>query len=250
MRAHADDAVRLLDSAGVDAAALVGHSMGAFVAVALAHEHPDRVNAIVLVDGGLPLPSGTIADGEDGEDVKNGKDGNDGKDGEDLALQLLGPAAERLRMTFADHESYREFWRAHPAFTDNWSAAIEAYVDYDLVGTPPSMHSASLLEAVAADALELNDALASRAQLAALRSLPGTIPFLRAPRDLLDRPGGLYSPEAVTRWQAELPNLVVHEIPDVNHYGIIMTPGGVAPVAALVENVLSTNPQQWQRSPA
>jgi len=240
MRRHADDAVRVLDTAGVDAATLVGHSMGAFVAVALAHEHPDRVNAIVLVDGGLPLPSRTMADGED------------------VALQLLGPAAERLRMTFADHESYREFWRAHPAFTDNWSAAIEAYVDYDLVGTPPSMHSASLLEAVAADALELNDALASREQLAALLSLPGTITFLRAPRDLLDRPGGLYSPEAVTRWQAELPNLVVHEIPDVNHYSIIMTPGGVAPVAALVAALVashitdspSTNPQQWQRSPA
>ena len=253
MRQHADDALRLLDTAGVDAATLVGHSMGAFVAVALAQEHPDRVNAIVLVDGGLPLPTRTIADSDEVAD---------GKDGEDIALQLLGPAAERLRMTFPDHESYRSFWRAHPAFTDNWSAAIEAYVDYDLVGTPPSMHSASLLEAVAADALELNDALASREQLAALRSLPGTIPFLRAPRDLLDRPGGLYAPEVMTRWQAELPNLVVHEIPDVNHYSIIMTPGGVAPVAALVAAQVdalvasritdssSPNPQQWQRSPA
>ena len=233
MRRHADDAVRLLDSAGVDAATLVGHSMGAFVATALAHEHPDRVNAIVLVDGGLPLQSRRIADGDD------------------LLLQLLGPAAERLRMTFPDHESYRKFWRAHPAFAGNWSAAVEAYVDYDLVGTPPSMHSASLLEAVAADAVELNDALISRAQLAALLALSGTVPFLRAPRDLLDRPGGLYPPEAIKRWQAELPNLAVHEIPDVNHYSIIMTPGGVAPVAALVAalvathitDVPSTNPQ-------
>ncbi len=240
MRRHADDAVRLLDSAGVDAATLVGHSMGAFVAAALAHEHPDRVNAIVLVDGGLPLQSRTIAADDD------------------VALQLLGPAAERLRMTFPDHESYREFWRAHPAFTGNWSAAVEAYVDYDLVGVPPSMHSASLLEAVAADAIELNDALAAREQLAALRVLPGTIPFLRAPRDLLDRPGGLYSSEAIERWQAQLPNLAVHEIPDVNHYSMIMTAGGVAPVAAvvaaqvaaLINDLPSTNPQQWQRSPA
>ncbi|MCY7412883.1 MAG: alpha/beta hydrolase, partial [Salinibacterium sp.] len=147
-------------------------------------------------------------------------------------------------------ESYRSFWRAHPAFTENWSDAIEAYVDYDLVGVPPSMHSASVLEAVAADALELNDAQAARAQLAALRSLRGTIPFLRAPRDLLDRPGGLYSPEATQRWQAELPNLVVHEIPGLNHYSIIMTPSGAAPVAAFVKEVLLSNPQQWQRSPA
>lgn len=45
----AEDAVGLLDAAGVDRAAVVGHSMGSLVAQALALVHPDRVTRLVLV---------------------------------------------------------------------------------------------------------------------------------------------------------------------------------------------------------
>ena len=45
----ADDAVRVLDDRGVDRAAVVGMSMGAAVAVAVALGHPDRVQALVAV---------------------------------------------------------------------------------------------------------------------------------------------------------------------------------------------------------
>lgn len=45
----ADDAIRVLDDRGVDKAALVGMSMGAAVAAAVALGHPDRVQALVAV---------------------------------------------------------------------------------------------------------------------------------------------------------------------------------------------------------
>ena len=45
----ADDAVRVLDDRGVAQAALVGMSMGAAVAAAVALGHPDRVQALVAV---------------------------------------------------------------------------------------------------------------------------------------------------------------------------------------------------------
>jgi lipase len=60
---HADDLVRLLDGTGIDKAVVVGHSMGGFIALRLAQRHPDRVQGLVLVDGGppvrLPGPLGT-----------------------------------------------------------------------------------------------------------------------------------------------------------------------------------------------
>ncbi|MDX6645849.1 MAG: hypothetical protein QOK40_1576 [Miltoncostaeaceae bacterium] len=43
------DAIAVLDAAGVERAALAGHSMGAATAAALALSHPDRVAALVLV---------------------------------------------------------------------------------------------------------------------------------------------------------------------------------------------------------
>ena len=54
----ADDAVRVLDDRGIEHAALVGMSMGAAVAAAVALRHPDRVQALVAV---TPAHLGTPA---------------------------------------------------------------------------------------------------------------------------------------------------------------------------------------------
>lgn len=113
MAAHTEDCGAVLDALGIERATVVGHSMGGFVAAALAHRHPSRVRNLVLVDGGAPLPGGDV----------------------DIEARL-GPAIHRLSMRFASVEEYRDFWRGHPAFTE-WSPAIESYVDYDLTGTPP-----------------------------------------------------------------------------------------------------------------
>ena len=47
----------MLDALGVERAVVVGHSMGAFVALVLGDLYPERVSRLVLVDGGLPLAS-------------------------------------------------------------------------------------------------------------------------------------------------------------------------------------------------
>lgn len=52
---HAEDMIRVLDDLGLDSVTVCGMSMGGFVAVDLATGHPDRVSAIVLVDGGFPM---------------------------------------------------------------------------------------------------------------------------------------------------------------------------------------------------
>ena len=49
----ASDAMGLLDHLGLSAAAVVGHSWGANVALNVAALHPDRVTALVMVDGGF-----------------------------------------------------------------------------------------------------------------------------------------------------------------------------------------------------
>lgn len=229
---HADDLARLLDALQVDAATVVGHSMGAFAAVRFANRYPQRVDGLVLIDGGLPLPFVEVTDDKD------------------VAVRLIGPAAERLRMTFPDREHYRAFWRAHPAFARDWSPVVEDYVDYDLVGEEPELRASSLLEAITADSLELNR---DDGYLAALQGLDIPIPFLRAARGLLDQPEALYPLEQVERWQRLVPNLRVLDVADVNHYTIIMTTQGAAAVAAVVRDVLDhrvDSSTSWQGSPA
>src|SRR5207248_1989 len=81
MSQHAEDMVAVLDAIGVHRAVVTGHSMGAFVAVVLAAAHPDRVERLVLVDGGLPL---SLPEGLDSDGVLDA---------------TLGPAIARLRET-------------------------------------------------------------------------------------------------------------------------------------------------------
>lgn len=52
----ADWVVRVFDAAGVEKAAVVGHSMGSLIALETAFHHPDRVRAIALVGTSVPMP--------------------------------------------------------------------------------------------------------------------------------------------------------------------------------------------------
>jgi pimeloyl-ACP methyl ester carboxylesterase len=219
MARHADDLVRVLDATGVERAVITGHSMGAFVAVAMAHRHPDRVAGLILIDGGLPLPLPETH--------------NDSG----IPQALLGPAAARLAMTFADRESYRAFWRVHPAFTEEWNATVEDYVDYDLVGEEPEMHAASSVDAVAFDSRQLNGDDTYRE---ALHAMQAPVEFLRAPRGLMNQLPGLYSPKEISEWREQLPSLRVHEVADVNHYTIIMTTRGAEAVGRVITDVVAT----------
>jgi hypothetical protein len=57
-------------------------------------------------------------------------------------------------------------------------------------------------------------------------------------RGLLGQPPGLYPKEELVRWRRRLPALIIDEIPQLNHYTIMLHPSGAAQVAAAV-NALS-----------
>lgn len=62
VEAHVADAVAVLDTLGVRAAWLVGHSWGAHLALHIAVAHPDRVLGVVSIDGLGGIPDGGVAD--------------------------------------------------------------------------------------------------------------------------------------------------------------------------------------------
>jgi pimeloyl-ACP methyl ester carboxylesterase len=171
------------------------------------------VSSLVLVDGGLPLPA------------------PEGVSDEELMMATLGPAAERLSMTFASREKYREFWKRHPAFARDWSALVEDYVDYDLVGEEPELHPSSSFDAVAADSTELRG---GESLLKALNELAHPTAFLSAPRGLLDEVPPLYPAGTIEEWSARLPQIDFRAVEDVNHYTIVMSDRGAGAVAAIV----------------
>ena len=214
MRTHADDLAAVLDAFEAETAVVVGHSMGAFAAVVFAHLYPTRVAELILVDGGIPLPPPP------------------GLSSEQALNATIGPAADRLRMTFPSRQAYLDYWRDHPGLRSDWSESIERYLDYDLVGDAPQLRSSVSYDAIAADSADLSgDSL-----LAAWRDLPCKPLLLRAPRGLFDEPPGLYARADVETWAAAHPYLRWREVDDVNHYTITLSDRGAKAVAeAIVE---------------
>jgi pimeloyl-ACP methyl ester carboxylesterase len=201
---HADDLIALLDERGLDSAVLAGHSMGAYVAALAAVRHPDRVTALLMVDGGLafPLPPGTDVDA--------------------LLTHVLGPAVARLDTTFAGPEEYRDFWRRHPAFGFAWTPALEAYLMHDLIGAGP-YRSSCVAEAIRVDGADM---FAGPAATAAFHQLKVPAALLYADRGLLDQSPGGYT--AANTAGLAVPAI---RVPDTNHYSILVAPDGAAAVA-------------------
>ena len=211
LRQHADDLARTLDHLEIDSVAVLGHSMGGLVAVVFADRYPDRVERLLLVDGGLPI-----------EPLP-------GMTPDETMVATLGPAMARLAMTFPTRDSYQDFWKAHPAFARGISPAMAEYFDYDLVETAGGFRSSVNPDLFRDDVLSQLDPGTLTPALERLR-VPAT--FMRAPRGLLDQPEPLYSPDVVATWDDRLELLRVVEVEDVNHYTIVFDDRPLDAIAA------------------
>jgi pimeloyl-ACP methyl ester carboxylesterase len=213
IRVHADDAVAVLDHIGVRRAVFAGHSMGAFVIAVCAVEHPDRVGAAVLVDGGFRLQ---VPDAIPPERVLEA---------------VVGPAVARLKLTWETPQDYHAFWKAHPAFSrpEDWTSHVAAYIDYDMAPPGPGPVRSRVCEtAVRRDAAEIIGADAP----AALDRLVQPTWIIRAPRGIMDDPARPIIPAvAAENYAAGRPQTTVIEVADVNHYTVLMGVRGAAAVA-------------------
>jgi lipase len=210
---HVADLVAVLDRAGARRVVVVGHSMGAYIAARLAADHPDRVSSVVLLDAGLPFP-------EPPEDP-------------DAVFQaVVGPALERLHLHFDTIEEYVDGWRRHPAFANTWNDDVEAYARYDMVSDGRSVRCIVSEDAVRIDGRDL---LLDDASRTALGRVTAPIHLMRAPRGLLDDDDPLLPRAFLDPFLLALPAIRLEEIPDVNHYTIVMGDGpGPARVAATI----------------
>jgi lipase len=220
LAAHADDAAAVIEALG-GPVVVVGHSMGAFIAVVLAHRHPGLVSGAVLVDGGLPFAPA------------------------ELVTTTAGVEAirRRLETTFAGRAAYRDFFRSHPAFARDWSPEVERYADYDLVAEPGT--PSTRVEAMLADQADIEDGTIVREALAGGRA---PMAFLHASRGFVDDPPGLYAPGTVEQLRAAYSGLEVTPVPDVNHYTIVMSERGAGAVATAVRRLLTQDPATSPRT--
>jgi pimeloyl-ACP methyl ester carboxylesterase len=207
MAAHAADLIAVADHLGLDRVPLAGHSMGGFVVASTAAAYPDRISAVLLVDGGVALP---VAPGPDVDAVLRA---------------VIGPAMRRLGMTFPDTAAYLDFFRAHPALGPDWGPAVEAYVLRDLIGTAPDLRSSCALEAIRGDA---TDTLITEETGRAVHRLKCPARLMWAARGLMNEDRGMYDESRLATLD---PRIAVERVDDVNHYTILLADAGAQRVA-------------------
>lgn len=221
MAAHARDLVAVLDHLGLDQSLIVGHSMGAYVAVVMAHLYPERVESLLLVDGGIPLPRDPSLSADE------------------IIERVIGPAMARLAMTFPTREAYYDFWRAHPSFED-WSPMIQEYLDYDIAGSSEPELRSSVSEAAArADA---EDTLVTTVIEEAVADLTRPALMLRAERGMFNQIPPLI-PDELAAAHPQIRDLGT--VANVNHYTLLLAPTGAAAVA---QAILSPTPTTRHRA--
>lgn len=221
LAAHADDLAAVFERLDIAPTVVVGHSMGGFVSAVFAHRHPHLVTRLALIDGGLPLatPPGLGAD--------------------EVVELILGPTAARLSMRFDDESAYLDFWRAHPAFVQDWSPELERYLAYDLVADGDGMHPATSYQTTRDDTVDLNT---GTALLDALDALAHPALLVTVPRGLQDETPGLYAPAHLEALRERYPDVAHVELPGLNHYTVVLSDRGAARVVPLIERELVAAP--------
>lgn len=203
-----------IDPDGTGQVTVLGHSMGAYVALLLADHAPDAIGALVLVDGGVPLPLPPDADPDE------------------VLAATLGPALARLSQTYPDAEAYVDFFRQHPALGPHWSPDVETYVRYDVLEVAGGVRSRAVEDAVRADGRDLL-VMGDRLD-AALRGLSMPTSLLTAPLGMLGQPPGLVPEAAVAGYVADVEVLSADTIEGANHYTIVLDSNHTARIAEAV----------------
>jgi lipase len=210
---HIIDLIEVIDAAGVERVVLAGHSMGAYVGARLAAEHPDRIAALVLIDGGLPMPLPPESDREA------------------VLRTVIEQATARLEMTFATVEEYLDLWRAHPAMLNQWNDDVDAYARHDLVGEPGALRCAVSKAAVAVDCRDL---MYDEPTRTALDRMQAPLHLVRAEHGLFNDDPVLPGP-IVDTFVAAHPDAKVELVGGANHYTLVFAPPGPRRVAAAIE---------------
>jgi pimeloyl-ACP methyl ester carboxylesterase len=211
---HARDVAAAMRAFDIGPSVIVGHSMGAFIATALAAQYPELVAGLILIDGGYLLAMPVEADAEQVLD------------------SVLAQRIEQLQETYPSREVYREFWRARPNFPPaDWGPWTEAFLDYEVGGEAPELRPKAAEAAVRFDVAESFKAAEITARLKTLR-VP--VMLLRAARGFaLDRPP-LIPDSAVEQMQNLIPALQSETIPETTHYTIVLGERGASRVADVI----------------
>jgi pimeloyl-ACP methyl ester carboxylesterase len=197
-RRHAEDVLAAAEALQCDSFDLVGHSMGAFVAMQAAALAPSRIRRVVLVDGAGPPEMAAVA-------------------------PILA-GLERLGTVYPSADEYAAMIRLHGAAMP-WAELWERHYRDELEPVPGGVRARTSKAAVLED-VSYGASHDARAFWPAL-SMPTLL--LRATWPLLPGTGFVVGTALRDEFAAALPAARIVEVP-ANHYGVMAEPSSLAAI--------------------
>jgi len=194
---HCQDIRVLLENLGVGRAVIMGHSLGALIALAFAAQHPEKVESLILVDGGGGLSP------EQTEKVFAG----------------IQPTLDRLGKVFPSSEAYLDLMKRNPLLQP-WSPALETYYLYEIEEVEGGVRSRVQPEHIKEEAENLGNL-----------DVADFYPQIKCPVLILRATEGMLAPddillpkEVVERMLQEIPDARCVDLQGANHYSIVLQP--------------------------
>jgi len=173
---------------------MMGHSLGAFISVVFGAEHPDRVDRIILVDGGGKLSETQMA----------------------KVFQGIKPSLDRLGKVFPSFEAYLDLMKAAPFF-QSWTPALETYYQYEIEAVDGGVRSRIDPSHVQEERKNLGKVDVSLYY----GRISRPVLILRATHGMVAEDDLLLPQEVVDRMVRQIPNARYVDIPGTNHYSIV-----------------------------
>jgi len=191
---HCRDILAVLDDLSIDRVVLMGHSLGAFISLGFGARHPDRVDRIVLFDGGGKLSE------------------------EQMAKVLAGikPSVDRLGQVFSSFDAYLDLMKS-TSFFQPWSAFVETYFQYEVEDVDGGVRSRVQLKNIIEEITNLGEVDAS--EFYPQISCPVLI--LRATKGLLADDDILLPRGVVENMTKALADARYVNIEGTNHYTLV-----------------------------
>jgi len=189
---HAKDILAFADALGIQKFSLVGHSFGATASVYITSIRPERVQTVVLLDGGADPKTET--------------------------LRTMYQSINRLSKVYSSMEEYMSAQRDN-SFYRPWTPALERYLQEDVeVLANGSVRSKSSMEALERD-LDIHFEYSMCLHFPNLRC---PVIFMRPQQGLLGTTGHVYSDAEVSNIVRHIPNCRRATVQGGNHYTMLI----------------------------
>ena len=186
-----------MDDQGLDRPVLMGHSLGAFISLVFAARYAQRVDRLILVDGGGKLSEAQMT----------------------KVFAGIKPSLDRLGKVFPDFESYVALLKQAP-FLQPWNSFFETYFRYEVEDVEGGVRSRVHPKHIEEESGNLKKMDSSQFYK---KVMTPTL-ILRATKGMLAEDDLVLPEDVAEKMVREMPDAKKVEIEGSNHYSILFQP--------------------------